>query len=132
MARDGAHCLLVSGGFTFFAERVAAELGFDGAAANVLEIVEGRLTGRVAGPVLGAEAKRQALLDGAASLGLDLADTLAVGDGANDIAMLDAAGLGIAFRAKPAVAAAAAARIDHGDLGAILFAQGYARAEWAG
>jgi phosphoserine phosphatase len=131
MKRDGAQCLLVSGGFTVFAERVAAEAGFDRAAANVLGIEGGRLTGRVQGEVLGAEAKKQALLDAAAALELDLADTLAVGDGANDIPMLEAAGLGVAYRAKPAVSAVAAARIDHNDLTALLFAQGYARSAWA-
>jgi phosphoserine phosphatase len=131
MKRDGAQCLLLSGGFTVFAERVASEAGFDRAAANVLGIEGGRLTGRVQGEVLGAEAKKQALLDAAAALGIDLADTLAVGDGANDIPMLEAAGLGVAYRAKPAVSAAAAARIDHNDLTALLFAQGYARSEWA-
>lgn len=132
MRRDGAECLLVSGGFTVFAERVAAEVGFDRAFANVLGVADGRLTGRVDGPILGAEAKRQALLDAAARRGLDLADTLAMGDGANDIPMLEAAGLGVAYRAKPAVAAIAGARIDHGDLSALLYAQGYARSEWAG
>jgi phosphoserine phosphatase len=131
MRRDGAHCLLVSGGFTVFADRVAADAGFHRAAANQLELADNRLTGRVIGPVLGAEAKRRALIDAAAALNLDLSDTLAVGDGANDIPMLDAAGLGVAYRAKPAVAAVAAARIEHGDLTALLFAQGYARSEWA-
>lgn len=130
MRANRAQCLLVSGGFTVFADRVAAEVGFDRASANRLEIEDGRLTGRVSGTVLGAEAKRQALLDAAASLEIELSDTLAVGDGANDIPMLEAAGLGIAYRAKPAVAAAAAARIEHGDLSALLFAQGYARSDW--
>jgi phosphoserine phosphatase len=131
MKREGAHCLLVSGGFTAFADRVAAELGFDRALANELELDGDRLNGRVTQPVLGAAAKRQALIDGAATLGLDLADTLAIGDGANDIPMLEAAGLGVAYRAKPAVAAAAGARIEHGDLGSLLFAQGYPRSVWA-
>ena len=131
MKRNGATCLLVSGGFTAFADRVARELGFDRAEANVLGIEDGQLSGRVEGDVLGADAKRQALIDAAAELDLDLADTLAVGDGANDIPMIEAAGLGVAYRAKPRVADAAGARIEHGDLSALLFAQGYPRDAWA-
>jgi phosphoserine phosphatase len=130
MKRDGAFCLLVSGGFTLFAERVAEAVGFDRAVSNRLGIETGRLTGRVEGSITGAEGKRQALLDAAAEHDLDLADTLAIGDGANDIPMLEAAGLGIAYRAKPAVVNAAGGRIEHGDLSALLYAQGYARSEW--
>ncbi|HEX8401098.1 MAG TPA: phosphoserine phosphatase SerB [Allosphingosinicella sp.] len=130
MKRHGAHCLLVSGGFTFFADRVAAAAGFDRAISNRLGIEAGRLTGRVDGPIVGAAHKRQALLDAAAQRNVDLADILAVGDGANDIPMLEAAGLGVAYHAKPAVAAIAGAGIDAGDLTALLFAQGYARSEW--
>jgi phosphoserine phosphatase len=131
MKRDGAFCLLVSGGFTTFADRVAEALGFDRAVSNHLAVGGGFLSGRVDPPVVGAEAKRQALLDAVAEREIDLADTLAVGDGANDIPMLEAAGLGVAYRAKPAVTAAAGARIEHGDLGTLLYAQGYSRAEWA-
>ena len=130
MKRDGAFCLLVSGGFTLFAERVAEAVGFDRAVSNRLGIETGRLTGRVEGLIIGAEGKRQALLDAAAEHDLDLANTLAIGDGANDIPMLEAAGLGIAYRAKPAVVNAAGGRIEHGDLSALLYAQGYARSEW--
>ena len=131
MKRDGAYCLLVSGGFSAFADRVAQALGFDRAVSNSLSAEGGRLTGRVPEPIVGAEAKRLALLDAAAEQEVELADTLAVGDGANDIPMIQAAGLGVAYRAKPAVAIAAAARIEHNDLTALLFAQGYSRDEWA-
>jgi phosphoserine phosphatase len=131
MKREGAYCLLVSGGFSAFADRVAKALGFDRAVSNSLPAEGGRLTGRVPEPIVGAEAKRLALLDAAAEQEVDLADTLAVGDGANDIPMIEAAGLGVAYRAKPAVATAAAARIEHNDLTALLFAQGYSRDEWA-
>jgi phosphoserine phosphatase len=130
MRGNGAFCLLLSGGFTFFADRVAGALGFDRAMSNRLVMAEGRLTGAVEPPIVGASEKRTALLDAAAAHDLDLADTLAIGDGANDIPMLEAAGLGVAYRAKPAVAAAAGARIEHGDLTALLYAQGYGRAEW--
>jgi phosphoserine phosphatase len=131
MKRGGAYCLLVSGGFAFFTERVASALGFDRAVSNQLPIAGGRITGDVQEPIVGADGKRCALLDAAAERELDLADTLAVGDGANDIPMIEAAGLGVAYRAKPAVSNAAAARIEHNDLGALLYAQGYARSEWA-
>ena len=130
MRRDGAYCLLVSGGFTCFADRVAREIGFDAAAANRLDFAEGRLTGAVARPILGADGKRRALIEAAERRGVEPAQALAVGDGANDIPMLEAAGLGIAYRAKPAAAAAADARVDHNDLGALLYAQGYPRIEW--
>jgi len=131
MAANGAYCLLVSGGFSRFADRVAADIGFDAAVSNALHIVDGRLSGTVGKPIVGAEGKRQALLDAAAARQIPLADTLAVGDGANDIPMLKAAGLGIAYHAKPALIAAADARIEANDLTAILFAQGYGRAEWS-
>ena len=131
MKRDGAYCLLVSGGFSSFADRVAAALGFDRAVSNSLPVEGGRLTGTVPGPIVGAETKRRALLDTAAEQGVELADTLAVGDGANDIPMIEAAGLGVAYHAKPIVATAAGARIEHGDLTALLYAQGYSRDEWA-
>lgn len=130
MRAHGAYCLLVSGGFSLFADRVAAAIGFDEARANDLHVGEGRLAGTVGRPILGAEGKRQALLETAAARGIPLAEALAVGDGANDIPMLQEAGLGIAYHAKPAAAAAADARIDANDLGAILFAQGYPMREW--
>jgi phosphoserine phosphatase len=120
--------MLVSGGFTFFTGRVAERVGFHGHFSNTLLHAEGKLTGRVAEPILGRDAKLAALKRLAAEAGLPLAATLAVGDGANDLDMLGAAGLGVAFRAKPIVAAAARARVDHADLRALLFAQGY-RAE---
>ena len=131
MKREGAYCLLVSGGFSAFADRVAKALGFDRAVSNSLPAENGRLTGRVPEPIVGAEAKRRALLDAAAGQRVDLSETLAVGDGANDIPMIEAAGLGVAYRAKPAVAAVAAARIEHNDLTALLYAQGYGRHDWA-
>jgi len=98
--------------------------------ANRLVTAEGRLTGAVESPIVGAEGKRLALLEAAAERGVDIADALAVGDGANDIPMIEAAGLGVAFHAKPAAASAADARIDHNDLTALLYAQGYSRREW--
>lgn len=130
MRREGAITLLVSGGFTHFADRVGRVIGFDQVISNRLGLAEGRLDGTVARPIVGAETKKQALIDGAAAHGVALDETLAVGDGANDIPMIQTAGLGVAFRAKPKTAAAAAARIDHCDLTALLFAQGYARDEW--
>ncbi len=132
MRAHGATSLLVSGGFTFFTGRVAARLGFDHHQANELLSAGTALTGMVAEPILGRDAKRAALLDFLDRLGIGAGDVLAVGDGANDLAMLEAAGLGVAFRAKPAVAAEADARIDHGDLTALLFLQGYAAADFAG
>ncbi|HEY9553578.1 phosphoserine phosphatase SerB [Allosphingosinicella sp.] len=130
MRREGAYCLLVSGGFSAFADRVAGAIGFDGAVANTLLVEEGRLSGTVGEPIVGAEGKLQALIDAAEARAIELGESLAIGDGANDIPMLKAAGLGVAYHAKPKVAAAADARIEHGDVGALLFAQGYARSEW--
>ena len=123
-------CLLVSGGFSLFADRVAEAIGFDRAISNRLDIADGKLTGSVALPIVGAEAKRQALLDGAAGAGISLDEAIAMGAGANDIPLLESAGLGVAYHAKPAAAAAADARIVHNDLSALLYAQGYARREW--
>ena len=125
MRAHGAHTLLVSGGFTYFTERIMADAGFDGAQANRLLIENGKLSGHVAEPILGRNAKLDALRKAAAEHGVSLEDTLAVGDGANDIDMIKAAGLGVAFRAKPLLAQAAAARIVHGDLTALLHLQGY-------
>jgi phosphoserine phosphatase len=130
MKREGAFTLLVSGGFTRFADPVGAELGFDRVVANRLGVVAGRLDGTVAPPVLGAEGKRLALLDAATERGLRLGETLAVGDGANDVPMLKEAGLGIAYHAKPAAVAAADSGIFHNDLTALLYAQGWGRSEW--
>lgn len=125
MRQHGAHAVLVSGGFTFFTSRVAEAAGFKTHRGNTLLAQDGRLTGRVAEPILGREAKLATLTEAARREGLDLTQTLAVGDGANDLAMIQAAGLGVAFHAKPIVAAAAGARIDHGDLTALLYLQGY-------
>lgn len=130
MRHNGARTILVSGGFTRFAEPVAAGIGFDQAIANVLEIADGKLTGTVAKPIVGSDAKLRTLAEAADALYLPPEATLAVGDGANDLAMIKRAGLGVAYHAKPVVAAAAAARIDHNDLTALLHAQGIARAEW--
>ncbi|MBW8269712.1 phosphoserine phosphatase SerB [Caldovatus aquaticus] len=125
MRAHGAHCALISGGFTYFTSRVALTLGFHEHVANTL-LDDGRaLTGRVAEPILGREDKLATLKRLAVEHGLPLSATLAVGDGANDLDMLAAAGLGVAFHAKPIVAAAARARVDHADLRALLFAQGY-------
>lgn len=131
MRANGARCVLVSGGFTRFAEPVARTIGFGQAIANVLEVESGALTGTVRKPIVGADAKLAALRRTVAERGVGPADSLAVGDGANDLHMIGAAGLGVAYHAKPIVAAAAAARIDHNDLTALLYAQGYPRAEWA-
>jgi phosphoserine phosphatase len=125
MAANGARCVLVSGGFDVFTRKVAAAAGFHAQHANQLIEVDGALAGLVAEPILGREAKLQTLNDEAAALGIDLVDTLAVGDGANDLDMIRAAGLGVAYRAKPIVAAEADARLDHADLTALLYFQGY-------
>ena len=128
----GATAILVSGGFTRFAEPVAAEIGFTRAIANVLEIADGKLAGTVTKPIVDASTKLATLSEAVLDLGLSRAETLAVGDGANDLAMITQAGLGVAYHAKPVVAEAAGARIDHGDLSALLFAQGVARKDWIG
>jgi phosphoserine phosphatase len=125
MAAGGARCVLVSGGFTFFTGRVAKAAGFHADRANTLIDADGALTGRVGEPILGREAKLAALKEEAAALGVALAETLAVGDGANDLGMIEAAGLGVAYRAKPIVAAQADAKVDHADLTALLYFQGY-------
>ncbi|MCB2113333.1 MAG: phosphoserine phosphatase SerB [Parvularculaceae bacterium] len=127
MNAHGALTMLVSGGFTFFVERVARRAGFQAWRANNLEIENGRLTGRIIPPVIGREAKQAALLDAIAQANVTSEESLAVGDGANDLDMIAAAGLGAAYRAKPKVAAAADARIEYGDLTALLFAQGFDR-----
>ncbi|MDB5695263.1 MAG: serB [Sphingomonas bacterium] len=131
MRARGARCVLVSGGFTRFAEPVAREIGFDRAIANRLVIADGRLTGAVERPIVGAATKLETLAAEAGAMGIAIDATLAVGDGANDLPMIRAAGLGVAFRAKPVVAASAAARVEYGDLTTLLWAQGIARREWA-
>ncbi|GLK70425.1 phosphoserine phosphatase SerB [Ancylobacter dichloromethanicus] len=130
MKAHGARTLLVSGGFTLFTRQVAAMIGFDAHRANVLVADAGSFAGLVEEPILGREAKLAALIEWRTALGLAADDTLAVGDGANDLAMIGEAGLGVAYHAKPAVAAAAQVRIDHGDLTALLYLQGYAADEF--
>ncbi len=125
MSARGVHCVLVSGGFESFTGQVSKAAGFAGHQANRLIQAHGRLTGEVAEPILGREAKLEALQLHAAHLGLAFEDVLAVGDGANDLAMIEAAGLGVAYRAKPLVAARADAKVDHSDLTALLYFQGY-------
>lgn len=125
MAAHGARCVLVSGGFTFFTSRVMAAAGFHANRANTLIDDGAALTGAVGEPILGREAKLAALREEAAALGVTPAEALAIGDGANDLAMIEAAGLGVAYRAKPVVAEKAHARVDHADLTALLYFQGY-------
>jgi phosphoserine phosphatase len=132
MRRHGAYTCLVSGGFTIFTKRIAELIGFDESRGNRLIVGDdGRFLGKVAEPVLGRDAKLQTLTELRRRLGLTRDETLVVGDGANDLLMIGDAGLGVAFRAKPRVAEAAAARIDYGDLTALLYAQGYRREEFA-
>jgi phosphoserine phosphatase len=130
MRANGGYTALVSGGFTLFTARIGTMIGFHENRANLLEVEDGKFSGTVREPILGREAKRDTLLELQARFALSTAETMAVGDGANDLAMLDAAGLGIAFHAKPKVAEAASARIEHADLSALLYAQGYARADF--
>jgi phosphoserine phosphatase len=131
MRRNGARTCLVSGGFTLFTDRIAAMIGFDETRANTLTIVDAhKLAGSVAEPIFGRDGKRAVLLELREELGLAKQDTMAIGDGANDMDMIAEAGLGVAYHAKPAVAAAAPARIDHGDLTALLYVQGYKRKEF--
>ena len=130
MRAHGAYTALVSGGFTLFTGPVSQAIGFHEHRSNELILADGKLAGRVAEPILGKEAKLASLNELARINQLQSLETMAVGDGANDLAMLQAAGLGVAFHAKPAVAEAAAARIDHADLTALLYAQGYNRHEF--
>ena len=132
MKAQGSYCALVSGGFTAFTAKIAAVLGFDENRANTLLVEGGQVTGQVALPILGKQAKVDALQDIAARLGITPAQALAVGDGANDLGMLALAGTGVALHAKPSVAAQCQVRVNHGDLTALLYLQGYAREEFVG
>lgn len=130
MKAKGYYTALVSGGFTVFTSRIAATLGFDENRANILLDADGKLTGEVAEPILGKQAKVDALLEIAERLGISPEDAMAVGDGANDLGMLHVSGSGVALHAKPAVAAEAKIRIDHGDLTALLYLQGYRKSDF--
>ena len=130
MRASGAYCALVSGGFDYYTAGIRERLGFHYDQANKLEVLDGKLTGAVVPPILGRDAKKAALERLASAQGLTPAEAITVGDGANDLDMLAAAGMGVAFRAKPMVAEAAQARIDHGDLTALLYLQGYRRDEF--
>lgn len=130
MKANGAYAALVSGGFTAFTSAIAAKLGFDENRANILSEKDGKLTGTVVDPILGRQAKVDALNEITTRLGLTAADVMAVGDGANDLGMLGLAGAGVALHAKPVVAAECDLRINHGDLTALLYLQGYAKAEF--
>ncbi|MER5170721.1 phosphoserine phosphatase SerB [Thioclava sp. GXIMD2076] len=131
MKRDGAYCALVSGGFTAFTRHIAATLGFDENRANTLLVENGKLTGKPGLPILGREAKVQAFHEISERLGLSADQVMAVGDGANDLGMLTIAGAGVALHAKPSVAAQCDIRINHGDLTALLYVQGYSLADFA-
>jgi phosphoserine phosphatase len=130
MKANGGYSALVSGGFTDFTAAVADALGFDENRANKLEIADGALTGRVVRPILGQQAKLDALGDITARLGIDTSDVLAVGDGMNDLMMLSNAGTGVALHGKPALQEKCDVRINHGDLTALLYLQGYAKSEF--
>jgi phosphoserine phosphatase len=130
MRAGGASCLLVSGGFLSFADPVARTVGFDRVKANRLVFAGGKLSGEVGDPIVDAMAKRDALVEAREQLGLDTADVLAVGDGANDALMIEEAGLGIAFRAKPALIERADAELKHHGLDALLWVQGVRRRDW--
>jgi len=132
MKANGAYAALVSGGFTAFTAKVAAELGFDENRANTLLTHSDELSGDVGRPILGREAKVQALEEITARLGISEDEVIAVGDGANDLGMLTRAGAGVALHAKPSVAAQCNVRINHGDLTALLYVQGYKKAEFVG
>ncbi len=131
MKMHGAKTALVSGGFVPFARHVAEQVGFDFFRANELPVKDGKLTGEAAEPILGKDAKLETMLELAADMGISTDDVLAVGDGANDAAMIEAAGLGVAWHAKPVLAEVADARIEHNDLSALLYLQGYRRDEFA-
>ena len=131
MRANGTHTCMVSGGFTLFTDRIAAMIGFDESRANTLTIMDGhKLAGKVAEPVFGRDDKRVTLVELRQRFGLTKDETMAIGDGANDLDMILEAGLGVAYHAKPQVAAAAPARIEYGDLSALLYVQGYRRADF--
>lgn len=130
MKANGAYTALISGGFSFFTKRVAKEVGFDYSQANILLEDDGKLSGTVREPILGRDAKKLALMDFRKECELDVSETMAVGDGANDLAMIEEADMGVAFRAKPLVAKAASASVQHGDLTALLYLQGYSEEEF--
>mgnify|MGYP001576407526 CR=1 FL=1 len=130
MKANGAHAALVSGGFTAFTAKVSAHLGFDENRANILIVEDDKLTGDVGRPILGREAKINALNEISAQKGMTAQEVMAVGDGANDLGMLHLAGSGVALHAKPAVAAECDIRINHGDLTALLYLQGYTKDEF--
>ena len=130
MRARGADTVLVSGGFTAFVEPIAERIGFNRFEANILGTREGKLTGVTEGRIVDSRVKHDVLVEARGRLGLAADETMAVGDGANDIPMVEEAGLGIAYRAKPALAAVADARLDHHGLDALLWAQGIPRAEW--
>ena len=132
MRAHGAWTCLISGGFTLFTQAIAAKIGFQENRGNQLIVRDGKLTGEVTEPILGRAAKLDTLIELREAADLDNIDTLVVGDGANDLGMIQEAGLGVAFHAKPAVATTAAARIDYGDLTALLYAQGFKREEFVG
>jgi phosphoserine phosphatase len=132
MRAHGAYTCLISGGFTLFTNAIAARIGFQENRANELKVEDGKLSGEVTEPILGRAAKLATLIELREAFDLDNLDTLVVGDGANDLGMIEAAGLGVAYHAKPAVAAAAHVRIDYGDLTALLYMQGYHRDEFVG
>jgi phosphoserine phosphatase len=132
MRAHGAWTCLISGGFTLFTQKIAAKIGFQENRGNTLVVENGKLTGEVGEPIVGRAAKLATLIELREAADLDNIDTLVAGDGANDLGMIGEAGLGVAFHAKPAVAASAAARIDYGDLTALLYAQGFSREEFVG
>jgi len=133
MRANGARTCMVSGGFTLFTQPIAVLIGFDQTRANTLTIIDGhKLAGTVAEPIFGRDGKRAVLIELRQEMGIGKDETMAIGDGANDMDMIAEAGLGVAYHAKPKVAAAAAARIDHADLTALLYAQGYRKDEFVG
>jgi phosphoserine phosphatase len=130
MRAHGAYTCLISGGFTLFTNAIAARIGFQENRANELKVEDGKLSGEVTEPILGRATKLATLIELREAFDLDNLDTLVVGDGANDLGMIEAAGLGVAYHAKPAVAAAAHVRVEYGDLTALLYMQGYRRDEF--
>lgn len=126
----GGHAVLVSGGFTRFADPVAVDIGFNRAVANVLDIEDGKLAGTVREPIVDADRKRRELIAQVARMNIDIKETVAIGDGANDIPMISTAGLGVAYHAKPKAREAADMAVDHGDLTTILYAMGIPSSDW--